>query len=392
MPLKTTLVTAPAIEPLTLTEIKEHLRSDSTTFADSLSETQDLAPASYAIGTHLGAGTDVLAHRTIVTVNMGAIAGAETVDVTIQDSDDNVTYTNWTGGTFTQFDAANSSTTDEIEYTGGKQYIRTSSVVAVGAVVFGIIIIEKEPPTAEDNFLTAARLAARRHVENILGRKLITQTWHMFLNEWPEGDNFLVPYPPLQHYAVTTVAGENITFTNVDSKMTSAGTPFDVAELRVGRKFIVDGSGSNDGVYTVAAITTSVITVSETVTNEGPTASITFETTILTYIESDASETEPWDISYYIVDTDSEPGRIVLDYGEAWPTVTLYPSNPIRLRFECGYGDAASDVPGDVLNAMKLCVADMYSVREPTIIGVSAKLLETIDNLLSPYIDWTWQV
>lgn len=396
--LVTTLVTAPAIEPLTLTEVKEHLRLESYTFGGSLVETQDLVPASYGVGTHIGVGVDVLAHRTVMLVNMGAIAGAETVTVTLQEADAaGGPYTAW--GIFTVFNVGNFSLTDELEYTGTKQWVRSSTVVAGGAIIFGIIVVERAPPTAEDNFLTAVLLAARHHVENYLGRALITQTWNLFLDEWPDGNSFKVPYPLLQHYTVTMVAGENVTFNAAAGTITSAGVPFNIDELRIGRKFIVNGSSLNDAALTVTAISTSMITVSETLINEGPTASVTFETTILSYADAAGTWFDPWEIDSagafaknYIVDTDSEPGRIVLDCGDTWVGGRLYPSNPIRLRYECGYGSARSAVPGDILVAIKLVISDMYMNREPTIIGVSAQTLKTLDRILNDHIDWTWKV
>lgn len=42
--------------------------------------------------------------------------------------------------------------------------------------------------------------------------------------------------------------------------------------------------------------------------------------------------------SEYIVDTVSDPGRIVLGEDEEWPNDDLYPSNPIEIEFICGYG------------------------------------------------------
>ena len=388
--MKTKLVTAPATEPMTLTEIKEHLHLDSVSFADDIAETQDLVSASHGVAAHTGVGVDVLGHRALVIVNMGAIAGAETVTVKIQEADADLVYTDW-GSAFAVFNAANSSVASEMEYTGVKQYIRTHSTVVGGAVEFGTLILEREPPTAEDNFLTAIRLASKNYLERVLGRRLITQTWDYFLDEWPEGDEIELPYPPLQHYAVTTVAGENVTFAAAGKTMTSAGTPFTVAQLPIGRQFIVSGSTSNDGVFTVTNISTSVITVSETVANEGPTASVTFETTILKYTNSAGTITEPWGIANYIVDDDSEPGRIVLEYGYSWPSVTLYPSNPIRVRYECGYGDAASDIPGAIIHAMKLLISDMYENREVAIIGAAIwGLLKTVDNLIADYVDHTW--
>lgn len=59
--------------------------------------------------------------------------------------------------------------------------------------------------------------------------------------------------------------------------------------------------------------------------------------THLKYTDSDGDETT-WDSSNYIVNTDSDPGRITLAYGVSWPTVTLNTSNPIEVQFVCGYG------------------------------------------------------
>lgn len=54
------------------------------------------------------------------------------------------------------------------------------------------------------------------------------------------------------------------------------------------------------------------------------------------YKDEDGNETT-LDSSKYIVDTESEPGRIVLAFNEVWPTDTLFPSNPINVEFTCGY-------------------------------------------------------
>lgn len=62
------------------------------------------------------------------------------------------------------------------------------------------------------------------------------------------------------------------------------------------------------------------------------------------YTDSDGAEST-LSTEDYIVDTDSDPGRVILAYGESWPTVTLYPSNPIEIQFVCGFyhGDEWSE-------------------------------------------------
>ena len=68
--------------------------------------------------------------------------------------------------------------------------------------------------------------------------------------------------------------------------------------------------------------------------------------------------------SSYIVDTDSEPGRVALGYGEVWPGETLRPINGVTVQFICGYGSVASAVPSGVKTAIKLIVGDLYEHRE----------------------------
>ena len=46
----------------------------------------------------------------------------------------------------------------------------------------------------------------------------------------------------------------------------------------------------------------------------------------------------------YLVDTDTEPGRVVLKSGETWPAVVLREASAVRIRFVAGYGAARSSV------------------------------------------------
>jgi len=85
--------------------------------------------------------------------------------------------------------------------------------------------------------------------------------------------------------------------------------------------------------------------------------------TSIQYKDEDGTEST-LSASSYIVDTDSEPGRVHLADGETWPADTLYPVAAIRVRFVAGYGAAGSSVPVSILQAMHLIVGHYYENRE----------------------------
>ena len=58
--------------------------------------------------------------------------------------------------------------------------------------------------------------------------------------------------------------------------------------------------------------------------------------TSITYRTRDGT-VETVDAADYIVDTDSEPARIVPAVDETWPSDSLYPVNAVRVRYTAGY-------------------------------------------------------
>lgn len=52
--------------------------------------------------------------------------------------------------------------------------------------------------TADDDLLNSLIKVARRHSEKLCRRALITQTWDLFLDDWPEDDFIQLHRPPLQ--------------------------------------------------------------------------------------------------------------------------------------------------------------------------------------------------
>ena len=171
------------------------------------------------------------------------------------------------------------------------------------AKVFCRIELEEK---SEDDLVNGLITAARQYAEEVTRRAFITQTWKLYLDDWPSGDYISIPLPPLQSVS-------SIKYTDSDGDVTT------------------------------------------------------------------------WDTSDYIVDTDSEPGRVVLAYGEEWPTDTLYPSNPIEIIFVAGYGDDASDVPRALRQAMFIDIADLYENRESVVIGQTVNHLFGATRLYWPY-------
>jgi len=110
--------------------------------------------------------------------------------------------------------------------------------------------------TAHDTYVKPLIMAATGQAEQYLHRRLVSQTWKLYLDGWPA--SIILPFGRLQ--SVTSIK----------------------------------------------------------------------------YTDSDGDEST-FTADDYIVDTNSEPGLIELGYQKTWPTDTLYPSNPIKIEFVCGY-------------------------------------------------------
>ncbi|MBW2645096.1 MAG: hypothetical protein JRE23_02755 [Deltaproteobacteria bacterium] len=110
------------------------------------------------------------------------------------------------------------------------------------------------------------------------------------------------------------------------------------------------------------------------------------QSAVVTYRLQDDAD---YDNTLSTVDTDivSEPGRVILQPNESWPSGTLYTDNPIKIEYVCGYGDSATDVPEDIRNAMLLMIEDAYNNRGEIVIGVSVGRIQgAVDTLLLNYI------
>ncbi len=95
--------------------------------------------------------------------------------------------------------------------------------------------------------------------------------------------------------------------------------------------------------------------------------------TSIKYIDTDGVE-QTWSSSLYRVDTASRPSRITPAYDESYPS-TREVTGAVTIRFVAGYGDASTNVPEDLIQALKMLIGHFYENREDVITGTISSQL-----------------
>lgn len=80
-----------------------------------------------------------------------------------------------------------------------------------------------------------------------------------------------------------------------------------------------------------------------------------------TYADDDVKVSSS--VSDFTVDTEGPFGRVCLKQGGVWPTTVLRGMNGIEIIGFFGYGEAASDVPNAIKNAIKVLVGKLFEDR-----------------------------
>jgi hypothetical protein len=170
--------------------------------------------------------------------------------------------------------------------------------------------------TTEDLLLQGFIKSVREATELYLGRALITRTIRMIMDFWPGYYNY---FPPAAGYAGYSGGGD----------------------YHSGRDY--NFHPKTDGVV------------------ELPSPPLISVTSVEKIDENDVATT--YASTNYFVVTEAIPGYIMLKRGATPPINSDRYHGGIRITFTAGYGAVSSDVPQQILDAMKMWAAALYESR-----------------------------
>tara|TARA_R110002051_G_scaffold4506_1_gene24297 strand:+ start:530 stop:1108 length:579 start_codon:yes stop_codon:yes gene_type:complete len=102
------------------------------------------------------------------------------------------------------------------------------------------------------------------------------------------------------------------------------------------------------------------------------------------YYDSDNTE-QTLAASVYLVDTKHQPARIALKPSQSFPSLADR-INAINVKYDVGYGTAASDVPEGIRQAVLLTIGNWYENRQEVVVGrIATELPKSAQYLLDQF-------
>jgi uncharacterized phiE125 gp8 family phage protein len=380
--MKAVLKTAPTIEPISLAELKLHLRLDSGSFADNIDETLLTPPASHAVN----AGYTLLYETMPLDVAPGGAGWA--VGDTI------------TGQTSTK-------TCKVVEVLSTTSYIirdRTGAFTPGEILTNGTATADQGAayptftPTKVEvlGYTAVVVLSSGLFTTGTLDCKIQESDDGATWNDWTGGAFTQVSTAAANDNAIQEIAYTGAKrYIRTASKVLVAACPFSTKVIRLTATSIEDDKLERlrkaarreaEGITRRQLLTATwyyyLDAFPDTDFIELPFGNLQSVTSIK-YKDSAGTETTMTVTTDYLVETNGEGiGRIVLPYGVSWPSFTSHPSNPITIEFICGWTAAAS-VPEDIVTAVLFCAERMWFHG-----GRDAALERAINSLLADYRIW----
>ncbi len=438
-----TLVTGPTIEPVSLTEIRSQLNLDSGSFADNVDQIQSLAPGLKTFiddwTTHVGVWVEVLGYNAVVSFAAGAFTGLGTVDMRIQDSEDKITITTF-GTDFIQVATLGMTTTAALGigttltniayglfsyFVAGIGYSKPALVagVAPGADVipmgkYGAVSLDIGADNNIDVVSATGNAAGYTTAVLAIAGIPAATAGHVRM-----GTVTVMKSDGVFTFGTTALNAANTTVAYTSTAVkANYGATYEKAYTGVKRyirtiaKVLVADCSFGTSVIRSAASSVEDDLLTSLITTTREEAEYLTQRALLTqswayyldgwpdtdYIKlpygnlQDAAGTAPiitWKdtagaittmtvTTEYLVETNGKYcGRIVLPYGVSWPTTELYPSNPIKIEFVCGWLTAAL-IPSKIKTGIKMLCAKLYAGRGEDVVGQTVTEDKVVDRLL----------
>ncbi len=230
----------------------------------------------------------------------------------------------------------------------------------------------------EDEYLEGLIETARLDVENDSRRQIMSAIWEYYLQDWPKADRIKIPFGNLQSLLSLTIA---------DSSCVEANGTYDLI-------FTGANKTAATGTYTIATNIITAVSLTSggigyvstpTVATQTGDGSVTAAMVSVKWKDTDGTETTLTvgiDDDYLVETNGDQCGFIVLPYGGTWPSGSLYPSNPISIRFIAGWTTAAL-VPSTVKSAIKMRCSKLYESRGEDTVGQTVHEDKTYDRLVN---------